>query len=307
MKPFIRAFLVAFFFTLGLVGADAANRFAVCNTTCTWDNSDTSMWSASTGGATGASTPVAADDVIFDGATCVGGTTCTITTNATLSINTLTFSACTGSTTGCILDFSVNNNNITIAVSATAAGTGTRTLRMGGGTWTVNNSSGGTPWNFATVTNMTLTAGTSTVLLTGTTAANRNIVPGSGFSYNAWTFNANTGGGTITLSALVTSMGAFTVNGPNVVLFPAANTITTTSTTINGTAANPVSLASATGGFTATISAASSPVLTWVALREMVCAGAAGWAFTSSFNLGRNSTCTIGVPGSGGGGGIFGG
>jgi len=71
--------------------------------------------------------PVSADNVTLDAATCVGGTTCTITVNTNFNITALTMGACTASTTGCILDFSINNNNVTLTGGLfDVSGTGTR-------------------------------------------------------------------------------------------------------------------------------------------------------------------------------------
>src|SRR6185312_14968270 len=107
--------LLALAFLASAAPAEAANRFAVCSTTCTWDNTSTAMWSTTSGGATGASAPTASDAVIIDAATCVGGTTCTITTFAgTISVQNITWGACTASTTGCIVKADTNNTNFTI-------------------------------------------------------------------------------------------------------------------------------------------------------------------------------------------------
>src|SRR5262245_672467 len=128
----MRKLLLALGLALLAGQALAANRFAVCTTTCTWDGASTAMWSTTSGGGTGASVPGSGDAVILDAATCVGGTTCTITVNTNPTIQSLTMGACTASTTGCILDFSVNNNSPTLSVvpSLSVTGTGTRNLKM---------------------------------------------------------------------------------------------------------------------------------------------------------------------------------
>ena len=56
-----------------------ANRFWVGGSG-TWDNASTTNWSATTGGAGGASVPTAADDVFFDANS---GTAATVTIQAT--------------------------------------------------------------------------------------------------------------------------------------------------------------------------------------------------------------------------------
>ncbi len=167
---------LALFLDLTL-SVDAANRFAVCVTTCTWDASSTTMWSTTSGGATGASVPGTSDSVVFDAATCVGGVTCTTTVNTNFTIQTLTMGACTASTTGCILDFSINNNSPTFNTSGVnISGTGTRTLKMGSGTFSITGTSG--VWNAITVTNLTLTQGTSNISFSGNTNNPRQFIGG---------------------------------------------------------------------------------------------------------------------------------
>lgn len=151
------------------ISAEAASRFAVCTVTCTWDNSSTAMWSATSGGATGQSAPTSSDAVTLDAATCVGGVTCTITVNADVQMGSLAMGACTASTTGCILDFSANNNSPTIVGIFNNSGTGTRNLKMGNGTWTMQGT--GTVWNWGTTTNLTFSANSSTILFTATNLA----------------------------------------------------------------------------------------------------------------------------------------
>ena len=165
MKRFLLSLIAFGFLAVVSAPAEAANRYAVCSTTCTWDNSSTAMWCATDTGCTGATAPTSADDVFLNTNTCVGGTTCTITVNANLSINSLTMGTCTASTTGCILDFATNNNNITIAGGMSATGTGTRTLNMGNGVWTWGAQGGN--WNFITTAGLTLNPGSSSIVWVG--------------------------------------------------------------------------------------------------------------------------------------------
>src|SRR5258708_7897020 len=193
-----RLALALFFLCLATTVANAANRFAVCTTTCTWDGSSTAMWSTSTGGATGASVPGAADAVIFDAATCVGGTTCTTTVNTNFTILSLTMGACTATTTGCILDFSVNNNNVALTAGFNISGTGTRTLKLGSSTVTLSTSSG--VWTATITTNLTFTPGTSNIVYAaGVINVNRGFSTGA-LTYATVTLGANTGSGLINFS-----------------------------------------------------------------------------------------------------------
>lgn len=141
-----------------------ASRFWVGGTG-TWDASDTTHWAATSGGAGGQSVPVLADTVTFDASS--GGGTVTVNTN--FSVTTLTMGAFTGT-----LDFSANNNSPTMG-NFDGSGTGTRTLNMGSGTWTVTGSNA-TKWTTATTTNLTFSAGTSTVNFTSAATSGQQAV-----------------------------------------------------------------------------------------------------------------------------------
>lgn len=290
--------ILAFLF-LGLVyvcPADAASRFGVCTVTCTWDGASTAMWSATSGGATGASVPGSSDTVTFDAATCVGGVTCTITVSTTVTVSSITFGACTASTTGCILDFSVNNNNVT-AGSVSGTGTGTRSLKMGNGAWTISSS--GTAWNFGTVTGLTLTPNNSTINMTGVTGSILTAFSGGGATYNNLTLTANKAANVIGANTFA-NLG---VAGPNFIEFPSnAVTTVTNAFTITGTASNPIMMmviGLVTPG--ATISTASgTATCAWCGFHGMVFAGGATFTASNSLDFGLNSGIAI-TPPSGGG------
>src|SRR6476620_2626099 len=183
MNKLFGLFLLAFAFLAPDV-AQAANRFLTCATTCTITAIDTSIWGTTTGG-TGASVPGASDDVILDGATCVGGTTCTATMGAGYNPTwiSVTQSACTASTAGCILDLSANNNNVTVTGSNcyTNTGAGTRTINMGSGTWTCSNNSA----IYSINASLTYTQGASTIAFTGTGGtSSRRLTGGAGKTFN---------------------------------------------------------------------------------------------------------------------------
>lgn len=124
-----------------------ASRFWVGGTG-TWDASDTSHWAATTGGASGASVPGAADTVTLDGSS--GGGTVTMGAAYNPTVVSITMGAFTGT-----LDLSVNNNTPTMTTFSNT-GTATRTLRMGSGTWTLTGS-GTTIWSCSDLSNLTLT------------------------------------------------------------------------------------------------------------------------------------------------------
>lgn len=295
--------LFALFWLLFSIGwADAANRFAVCTTTCTWDGASTAMWSTTSGGGTGASVPGAADDVILDAATCVGGTTCTITVNTNFSVLSVTMGACTASTTGCFLSFTANNNAPTLQTWSNS-GTGTRRFDMGNGTWTITGTNG-TLWDHGTITGLTFNSNSSTMLVQSASA------PGSArflvlntHTYNAITINdpaqttirplAQTGNAFITTLTITSAKwlqlvggGTLTVtNGFSWTCSAAAACLLNSQSTNNGT----------------TLSVGGAVTMTGLAIQDVTKAGAGSITATNSFDLGGNSGVTI-TPPSGGGG-----
>lgn len=120
--------------------------------TGTWDASDTTHWSATSGGAGGQSVPIAADTVTLDGSSGGG----TITVNTDFSVTSVTMGAFTGT-----LDFSVNNNSPTMQTFS-YTGTGTRTLSMGNGTWSITGNNT-TIWSGGTSTNLVFNANGATI------------------------------------------------------------------------------------------------------------------------------------------------
>lgn len=297
--------LLLFVLTLFPGVGEAASRFAVCATTCTWDNTSTAMWSATSGGATGASAPTSADDVVLDAATCVGGTTCTITTFAgTISLNTLVMSACTASTTGCILDASVNNTNFTIGASNsgyTNTGAGTRSLLMGSGTWTFTHSLG--LWSINA--SATLSAASSTIHFSAVTLPNVNgskRLLGGGKTYGTVIFDLSTSAVTITGA---NTIGTLTIAAGSRVILPAATTNTITNfTNISGSSSAPTLfyVDNATNG-QYTVSSGNNWTCDYCGFANGVFSGGGTFTANNSFNYGSNSGITINAPSGGGGGG----
>lgn len=300
MKKLLAAFLLWSAFLLP-IPADAAARFAVCTTTCTWDNSSTAMWSATSGGATGASAPVAGDDVTLDAATCVGGTTCTITTFAgTISINSLVMSACTATTAGCILDASANNTNFTIAASGNAyinTGSGTRTLNMGSGTWTLSGNIA--VWNIAS--SATLNAGTSTLTFTGTGGTGRKTFNGGTKTYSTVSFVSSTSATEITNAATI---GTLTIAAGNVILLPGSLTLTvTTFTNISGSSsAQTLFISNSISNGIATTSSANNWSCSWCGFGYTTWSGGGTFTATNSADYKANTGISITAPSVGGGG-----
>ncbi len=302
MKRLVLALLLCLLAT----SVEAANRFARCATTCTWDNSSTAMWSTTSGGGTGASAPTSTDAVFFDGATCTGGTTCTTTVNANLNIFSLTMGACTASTTGCIIDFSVNNNTVAMT-GLSISGTGVRTLKMGSNTWTITVS--GLMIDATTVTNMTFTPGTSNLVLQPTAnltqstfcVCSTSVVWGHVTVASFLTPGSTEG--TLVFPGTNFTIGTLSINAPNKVIFTNGGTITVTNpVTWAGTSGtSSINISNSTDGIAGTagsVALAAGSTMNWATFNTMTFTGSP--VASNSFNLGRNTGITINPPGGGG-------
>lgn len=176
-----------------------ASRFWVGGTG-TWDGAATTHWSATSGGAGGASVPGVADTVTFD-ANSGGGT---VTVNTNFSVVSLTWGAFTGT-----IDFSVNNNSPTVQTFS-GTGTGVRTFKMGSGTFTVTGS-GTTIWNMTTTTNLTWDAGTSIINLTYSGAVSTRFFTTGGL--NHYTLKVSAGTDIVQFSSNTNLLGDFDTTG----------------------------------------------------------------------------------------------
>jgi hypothetical protein len=131
----------------------------------TWNSTNTTNWSTTSGGAGGASAPVAADTVIFDAnsgtGTCTTEATATATTatlnsaNLVLSLGTnLTLSGAFTLTSG-VLSLTGNSGNWNLTcLSFASSGVGTRSIDFGTGTITLTGNNA-TIWNTSTSSGFT--------------------------------------------------------------------------------------------------------------------------------------------------------
>lgn len=306
MKTMLRSLFVLAALLLSSVAADAATRFATCATTCTWDGSSTAMWGAASGG-TGASVPGSGDAVILDTATCVGGTTCTITVNTTVTVQSISMGTCTASTAGCILNFATNNNNVTLSLSFDGSGTGVRTLSMGNGLWTVQGFNNNT-WNYTVTSNLTHNSNGSTLSFIPSSPTPTGAVSfiSGGRSYNVVTHSGVTNQAILAISGSPT-IATLTLTAPFDVTFANSSTTTITNAfTWTGSSSNQNFVGSDSTNATSTIAAAAGSTISWTAIRGIVVTGNAVTA-TNSFDLRSNTLITITPPSTGGGGRIIGG
>jgi hypothetical protein len=128
--------------------------------------------------------------------------------------------------------FNANNFDVT-CVKFNSSNSNTRTLTMGSGTFTITGT--GTAWDFGTVTNLTLTANTSTVKFTSAVATSMRFDGGGKTYYNIWH-----AGGTGTNNALEmfgsNTFNNIKLNAGTYMDFNGSTTQTVSSLTMIGTA-----------------------------------------------------------------------
>ena len=177
----------------------------------TWDNASTTNWSATSGGAAGASAPTTADDAIFDSASGTG--TCTVAATAacrdtTVNSSTLVLSYganCT-LTRNLILTLgtiNVNGNTIT-AAAFSSTNSNVRAVNFGtNGKFICSSATA--PWNTGTATNLTI-SGTGTLDCTDNTAGTRSILFGTLAESSTINVNVLAGTGTVGLTGSVKNL-----------------------------------------------------------------------------------------------------
>ena len=172
-----------------------ANRFWVGGSG-TWDGASTANWSATTGGASGASAPVAADFVFFDANSGTG--TCTIAAGATGTACTLA-STTLGLTLG--VDFTLSGT-MTFTQGTINIADKTFTCRV----FSSNNSN-----------TRSIAFGTGNLTITGNGGAIVDMATGTNFSATGtpvmnFTYSGAVGTRTIVLGASITEANTISVN-----------------------------------------------------------------------------------------------
>lgn len=253
----------------------------------TWNATNIGNWGTASATGSGATVPGSSDAVTFDA---VSGS-CVV--NTTVGVQSITCGAHVGT-----LDFSANNNNVALSgqTGLSATGTGVRTLNLGNGTWSIAGGAGGTPWNFATITNLTFNANSSVLSFSGVLAAGRSITLGAGLTYSTITLGANASGGAYDFGSATNTVATFNITAPNTVRFGNGITLTITNAiSWVGSSASQINLLAALNT-TSTISSANSGTLAWCGIRDLTFAGGGTFTAQNSFNLGHNSGVTITPP-----------
>jgi hypothetical protein len=211
-----------------------ANRYWVGGTG-TWDTTSTANWSATSGGAAGASVPTTADTVYFDSLSGTG--TCTTATGATcsvLSLFTPTLTLKLGANLTIVGGFihaqgAIDlNNNVFTVLTVTSQNTNTRSIAFGSSGKIVVTGNNATVWTNATSTGFTYT-GTSLIEFnysgsTGTRTINTNA--GTGDETNSLSMSITAGTDIIAFQS--------TSKLKNLIFTGFAGTLTNVSRTIYG-------------------------------------------------------------------------
>lgn len=172
-----------------------ANRYWVGGSG-TWDGASTANWSATSGGASGASAPVAADFIFFDANS--GSGTCTTAAGATGT-------ACTLNST---------TLGLTLGVDLTLSGTMTftqSTININDKTFTCR------VFNSSNANTRSIAFGTGNLTITGNGGAIVDMSTGTNFSATGtpvmnFTYSGSTGTRTIVLGASITEANTISVN-----------------------------------------------------------------------------------------------
>ena len=279
-----------------------ATRFWVGGTG-TWSSSNTTNWSATTGGAGGASVPTTADTVIFDPLSGTG----TVTTDAT----TPNCGAITASSGGIILlrlgaaltstgVFNITSGTLDLqsyTLTCTTFGSSVSVIRtIAFGTGNIILTGTGTVWNTATTTNLTVT-GTPVINVVYTGATAVTVTPGS-IAGISGLFNFNFTGGTYALTMSSTSY----VNDLNFTGF-AGNFVNTTRR-IYGNLICSTGMTWGSGGLSTTFAATSGTKTITSNSKTLdspitfgVTSGTATWVLQDDLTVGssRSTSLTVGT------------
>ena len=266
----------------------------------TWSTTNTTNWSATSGGAGGASVPISSDDVTIDG----NSGSPTVTTNYGASVGFLTITStsatlslgesltCSGTLNVTAGTFTTNNNNVTASQLA-SSNTNARTINLGSSTVTLN---GGGGLIFTTSTNLTFNAGTSQITCSAT---NLSFGGGGQTFYNVSFTNASPNT-TVVISGANSfnnlTVAGITSAGLKTFTFSANQTISGTLTVSAGTNATMRNFLRSDAGTSVRTLTCAAASLTDVDFRAITLAGAAAPA--SGTRLGdckANSGITFGA------------
>lgn len=280
--------------------AEAASRFWVGGT---GSFSDTAHWSATSGGAGGASVPGSSDTATWNGSSGGGTVTIDCAGPVTISVQSITMGAFTGTWNN-----STNNCNFSLSAAGSAmnlSGSGTRTINLGSATYTLTNSSG-VVYDVTTATGLTYNATSSNVVFTG--AGENSIATAASLTHGNFTVS----GEVFSFIGNTTTLSSLSATAPTTISFSSTLNLTVTNAlNITGTSTQSILFRASTVGNDAVVNIASGSTGTWIAFRDITF-GSNTMSATNCANLGGNtnlSSCTAPSPAPTGNGStaIFGG
>jgi hypothetical protein len=228
---------------------------------------------------------------VFTSSVGVGAVTGTYTLNDAFSCN---------GASGLLLNsgtFDAGTSNVTANLFQSSNST-VRSLKMGTGTWTLTGT--GTVWNTSTITNLTITPGSSTIVISDISATGKTFQPGAvavnnGKIYNNITISGGGAGSVIFGNAI--QINKLTITGPKTVVFTAGTTSDIANLAAVGTAGNLITFQSSSSGSQFTLrssssviscdylslqdSNASSPTTWYAGTHSTNVSGNTGWIFTA--------------------------
>ncbi len=231
----------------------------------------------------------------------------TINSSGTATLGGTTIANGTLTLTAGTLD--AGNNNIT-ADNFSSSNSTTRAITMGSGIWELTGT--GTVWNVATSTGLTVTANTSTIKLTNTSATGKTFAGGTKIYGNIW-------------FAPSTSIADYTISGDNTfadfkddgtgahsIIFSINSTTTISSLTLDTDSAALISLEGV--AFDATwylVDTSGTNTVSYVSLTDSCASGGATWDASNGTNFDGGNNCgwSFSIPTTrywvGGGGDAF--
>jgi hypothetical protein len=271
--------------------------------TGTWSGTGNTQFAVTSGGVATLLDPTNVDIVTFDAnsgtATTVTCTATAVSLSTTINKADITLSL-SGNTTLCtaagictLTEGTLNLNGFVLSTgSFNSSNTNIRALNLGASTVMITGT--GTVWNITDSTNMTLTAGTSTITTTGTTAS--ITFAGGGLTYYNVTFGAtyyNTSlSGANTFNNLTVASPAGV--GRRSLSFSANQTINGTLNCTGSAANSRPRLVGAVGGTTLTTAYVA---LSDVDFSAIITAGASSpWSGTRLGNSGGNTNIIFATP-----------
>jgi len=186
--------------------------------------------------------------------------------------------------------FNANGYNVTVAF-VSSSNTNVRSIQMGSGTWTLDQNYASTVWNTTTSTNLTFSAGTSTINISGATSGNR-IFAGGGLTYNNIIFSGDNI--TVTGSNTFNSFAVSNAGQPTGLFLASGSTQTIAANSFSDNGSSPTNLSiihATTGGSQATLSMPSGTFNgDYMDLQDSNATGGAAWyAGTHSINVADNT------------------